>query len=53
MYQIHGLNISLNTAKTLYVAEALGIVCERIPLDIKKGIYCPPSVWQATLSHLR
>lgn len=36
MYQFHGLSISSNTAKTLYVAEFLGIDYEYIPLDIKK-----------------
>ncbi len=42
MYQIHGLSISSNTAKTLYVAEALGIDYEYIPLDIKKGEHKTP-----------
>jgi glutathione S-transferase len=37
MYQIHGLDVSTNTIKTLYVAEALGIDYEYISVDLTKG----------------
>lgn len=37
MYQIHGLNISSNTTKTVFVAEALGIDYDYIEVDLIKG----------------
>ncbi len=37
MYQIHGLPISSNTTKTIFVAEALGLDYEFIVMDLSKG----------------
>ena len=42
MYTIHGLSISSNTTKTLYVAEALGIKYNYVALDVTKGEHKTP-----------
>lgn len=42
MYQIHGLSISSNTTKTVYVAEALGIDYDYIPMNLAKSEHKTP-----------
>lgn len=42
MYQIHGFSMSSNTAKTIYVAEALGVDYQYITLDLMKGEHKTP-----------
>jgi len=42
MYQIHGLSISSNTTKTVYVAEALGIDYDYVSMDFRKGEHKTP-----------
>lgn len=42
MYQIHGLSISSNTTKTVYVAEALGIDYRYIPMNLAAGEHKTP-----------
>lgn len=42
MYHIHGLNISSNTTKTVYVAEELGVDYRYTNLDMPKGEHKTP-----------
>lgn len=42
MYQIHGLSISSNTTKTVYVAEALNIDYEYIVMNLAEGEHKKP-----------
>lgn len=42
MYTIHGIAISSNTTKTIYVAEALGADYEFIPVDFSKAEHKSP-----------
>ena len=42
MYLIHGISISSNTTKTIYVAEALGVDYEYIQMNLKKGEHKTP-----------
>lgn len=42
MLQIHGLTISSNTTKTVFVAQALGIDYEFIAMDLFKGEHKTP-----------
>ena len=37
MYHIHGINISSNTTKTVYVAEELGIEYQYTNMDLSRG----------------
>ena len=42
MYHIHGINISSNTTKTVYVAEELGIDFKYTNLDLSRGEHKTP-----------
>ncbi len=42
MYQIHGIGISSNTTKTLYVAEALGIDYDYVEMNLAIGEHKTP-----------
>ena len=42
MYHIHGLSISSNTTKTVFVAEALGIEYEFTAMNLAKGEHKTP-----------
>ena len=42
MFQIHGINISSNTTKTIYTAEELGLDYEYINMDLSKGEHKSP-----------
>lgn len=42
MYTIHGLSISSNTTKAVYVAEALGVTYNYVALDLAKGEHKSP-----------
>ena len=42
MYTIHGLSISSNTTKTVYVAEALGIDYSYIAMNLSEGEHKKP-----------
>ncbi len=42
MYHIHGLSISSNTTKTIYVAEELGVDYQYVSMDMSKGEHKTP-----------